>query len=308
MEKLIVGFAGEIASGKGEGTGIVRARYPGTPSFRFSDPLREFWASWRTHLLGAYGVTLPEGAQTPDLQEMSRQIRAIFGEDVLERAIVSRAKRSASSSPIVVIEGIRRLVDISVLINEPNFRLIYVEADPAVRWQRFVWRNEKPGDAARTFEEFLELGKAEAEREIRLLRDRAHLIVDNSGERWSLERKVSAAIAEWVPPRLSEGSLLAVTLSAGAALVKKYRGHRLYHIRRVGGGDWEVVPQNYATGTLDGWRGGEIALINEWLKEERGFRAFMTLDERNAFTDPVLDREGERFVLRFGNYVISLLA
>lgn len=200
MQKLLLGFAGEMAAGKGTGTGLVKLWHPGTPSFRFSDPLREFWTLWNAHCAEQYGVIFPEKASTPDLQRMSTLIRQLFGENSLERAIVARAERSTSASPLVIIEGIRRLVDISTLLANPqyHFRLVYIEADPKVRWMRHRTRNEKPGDADLTFEQFLELGNAEAEQQIRLLKSHAHLVIDNSGSSEVMEGILRAEVLKWL--------------------------------------------------------------------------------------------------------------
>lgn len=200
MKKLMIGHAGEMAAGKGTATDLEKVWYPGTDSFRFSDPLREFWTQWNEHCAACYSVAFPEKASTPDLQRMSTLVRQLFGENVLERAIALRAERSTSTSPIVIIEGIRRLVDISTLVTDSQyqFRLVYIEADPKVRWERHRMRNEKPGDADLTFEQFLELGRAEAEREIRSLKPHAHLVIDNSGTPNILEETLQKEVSKWL--------------------------------------------------------------------------------------------------------------
>lgn len=254
MKKLILGFAGEMAAGKGYATEFVKKRHPGTPSFRFSDSLREFYrlliappllstglfnqylasspfdetkareilreitdqafgflpeqtgyeaahhafATWviatfvRDHEHGSW----PTSATTADLQSISTAVRTIFAENALERAIMARVMRERSESPIVIVEGIRRLVDIGTFMSDATvpFRLIYVEADPYVRWQRHKARNEKPGDADLTYAQFLELGKAEAEEQIRLLRDHAHVIISNSADPQYLERALEVFV------------------------------------------------------------------------------------------------------------------
>lgn len=189
-----------MAAGKGTATALVKSWYPDTPSFRFSDPLREFWTLWNAHCMERYGVVFPVQASTPDLQRMSTLIREIFGENALERAMVARAARSISKSPIIIIEGIRRSVDISTLMadRENRFRLTYVEAEPNVRWERHRARNEKPGDASLTFEQFLELGKAEAEAQIRLLKPHAHLVIDNSKGEEHLTGVLTEALKQWL--------------------------------------------------------------------------------------------------------------
>lgn len=200
MKKLLLGFAGEMASGKGTAAELVKLWHPETPSFRFSDSLREFWVLWREHLATCHRLALPEEASTTDLQQLSTLVRQLFGENVLERAIVARAECSSAQSPIVVIEGIRRLVDVSTLVADPQycFHLTYIEACPEVRWERHRIRNEKPGDADLTFEQFVELGRAEPEQQIRLLKPHAHLVIDNSGPQGVLEETLRQQVGQWL--------------------------------------------------------------------------------------------------------------
>lgn len=178
------GFAGEMAAGKGTATEIIKNWYPETPSFRFSDSLREFYSWLGSEFLLHHSGTLPLNASTKDLQDLSTKIRELFGENSLERAVAARAERSVSKSPIVIIEGIRRLVDISTLMTDPryNFKLIYIDAAAQTRWKRHRVRNEKPGDAELSFKEFEELGRAEAEEQIRLLKPHAHVVLTNNGK------------------------------------------------------------------------------------------------------------------------------
>ena len=125
----------------------------------------------------------PHDASTPDLQDISTKVREFFGEDVLERAIATKAAASVSQSPFVVVEGIRRLVDIGRLMHDPvtPFFLFYIETELEKRHERHKKRNEKPGDAGLTLEQFIKLGEAEAEQQIRLLKPSAHVVIDNNG-------------------------------------------------------------------------------------------------------------------------------
>ena len=258
MKKIFLGFAGEMASGKGTATELIKQWYPGTPSFRFSDSLRDCYGSLlnelapigalHRHLLAvafpcddeavrltirvvaarAFGLPLhardvdaPHAAfatwvidefipahagvwsataSTPDLQAISTAVRRIFGENILERALMARAEGVVSPSPFIVIEGIRRLVDIGSLMHNPDvvFRLTYVFAHTGIRHERHRLRNEKPGDDKLSLEQFIELGKAEAEREIRLLEGHAHAVIDNGGSPEAFETAVSATLSDWL--------------------------------------------------------------------------------------------------------------
>ena len=116
----------------------------------------------------------------------------------VEETVIQRIEQTKTESPIVVIEGIRRFVDIGTLLKEPNFRLIYIEVDSEVAYERMKNRNENVSDAEITWEKFLELGNAEAEQQIRLLKHHAHLVIDNSGEHAKLETVLRAEVAKWL--------------------------------------------------------------------------------------------------------------
>ncbi|OGZ08939.1 MAG: hypothetical protein A3D65_05620 [Candidatus Lloydbacteria bacterium RIFCSPHIGHO2_02_FULL_50_13] len=135
-----------------------------------------------------------------NLQELSTAVRSIFAENILERTIVARVGRMRTKSPIVVVEGIRRLVDIGILLLSPNFHLTYIEIDPMVAYQRMVKQNENVGDAEMTFERFMELRNAEAEQQTRFLKPHAHLVIDNSGPPEVMERILRAEVAKWLAP------------------------------------------------------------------------------------------------------------
>src|SRR3989344_2822264 len=240
MQKLTVGVAGMMASGKTTASKFLRTMFPGTDSFRYSDSLRMFYRLLRglvltlpieaglpssAHFVGrrhtllahtleqSFGFDLkvfgtnyiafnqfalwltevfvprheghwPEWASTSDLQTLSTALRKFFGEDLLERSVSAHIASSVSKSHIIIIEGIRRLVDIDMFMKDRSipFFLVYAEAASKVRYARHKFRNEKPGDDLLTYEEFLELGQQEAAQQILLLRSHADLIIDTAHE------------------------------------------------------------------------------------------------------------------------------
>lgn len=115
------------------------------------------------------------------MQVLSTALRSIFGENILEQTVLSRIAQTQSPSPFVILEGIRREVDISSFLGNPNFVLVYLECDPKIAHARTQLRTENPGDATMSFEEFMHRREAEAEQQIRLLKPRARAVYDNSG-------------------------------------------------------------------------------------------------------------------------------
>jgi len=246
MAQLQLGFVAEMGGGKTASTTYVKEIYPGTPSERFSDSLREF-ITWfnerkmagefaggdRDHLEHAleeglcasypweivsraankgqflqfadwvvinwlYADTREVKVDRTTMQELSTALRTSFAENILEQTIIARSQTHHSGSPITIIEGIRRFVDIRAMLKEPSFKLVYLECDPKIAYLRTVSRNENPGDAEMTFEEFMLRRGAEAESQIKLLKPYAHLVIDNNGDIAALHSKLRHAILLWL--------------------------------------------------------------------------------------------------------------
>jgi dephospho-CoA kinase len=166
MNKIIIGLAGEIASGKGTAAKYIKEKYNGS-SHRFSTVLRDVIRR----------MYLKENRE--NMQKISTMLRDYFGSDILSKIIYHDVEND--SHEIVAIDGVRRLEDIEFLKNLSGFKLVYVEADMKKRYGRIKQRGENTDDAGKTFEEFENDHKKEAELEIKALKDKADMIVDNNG-------------------------------------------------------------------------------------------------------------------------------
>ncbi|MFA6105705.1 MAG: AAA family ATPase [Patescibacteria group bacterium] len=164
--KIVLGFVGDLASGKGTICKYLLEKY-GTNSYRFSTMLRDV-------LKRLYVENSRE-----NLQNLSTVLRTNFGQDLMSRVIAEDVKND--SKEIVAVEGIRRPTDITYLEKNPGFNLIYITADPQTRWERLVKRNENPGDDKKTFEEFTKDEGAEADRMIKELGKTAKFTITNNG-------------------------------------------------------------------------------------------------------------------------------
>lgn len=165
-KKLIIGLAGEMASGKGTITDYIVKNYSGK-NFRFSTILRDILNR----------LYLEETRE--NLQKLSTVLRDNFGQDVLSSAIAREAKNSEDK--ILVMDGVRRLSDIKFLKDFPGFKLVYIEADVEKRFQRISARGENIDDNTKTFEQFKKELEQESETQIRGLKDHADYIIDNNG-------------------------------------------------------------------------------------------------------------------------------
>ncbi len=179
MNKLIIGLTGQIASGKGVAKKYIEEKY-GATSFKFSDILRRILED----------LDIP---QTRDnVINLSIMLRQAYGEDLLARAMAKSV--TSASQDIIVIDGIRRLADIEYLKPIPEFFVIAITAEPQLRYQRLIKRNENPGDAEKTWEDFLADENKETERSIAQVAAEADYHLDNNESLESLHAQIDKII------------------------------------------------------------------------------------------------------------------
>ncbi|MFC1756479.1 AAA family ATPase [Patescibacteria group bacterium] len=181
MAKIILGLAGEMASGKGTISNYISGKYKGV-SQRFSTILRDVLD--RLYL----------DQSRENMQNISTCLRKAFGEDILANAMSEDVKKEKSE--IVLIDGVRRLPDIKYLRELPEFKLIYVEVNMKTRYERIIKRGENSDDSEKTYEEFVEDHKGEAELQIKNLKKNADFVIDNSGAINDLYSQVDSIISE----------------------------------------------------------------------------------------------------------------
>jgi dephospho-CoA kinase len=183
MAQLIIGITGLIASGKGTAASYLTERHDAS-AHRFSTMLRD--SLNRYHL-----------PHTRDnLVRLSELLRQSFGQDILASTMAEDAKND--SSRLVVIEGIRRIADISHLSKLPNFLLVKIISEPKVRYQRLIIRGENEDDNTKTYEQFLKDHKLPTEATIPEVMDLATEKLDNNLEIDSLKKQLDALIARYL--------------------------------------------------------------------------------------------------------------
>lgn len=177
----IIGIAGMIATGKGTIANYLVEHY-GATTFRFSEILQE--------VLSLYD--LEQSRQ--NIQTLSTMLRQSFGENVLAKSLVKKTKNSTAS--LIVIDGVRRLIDTTELKTLANFHLIGVVADPQIRYQRHLDRGRLAGDREMTFAEFQQRDLAETELQIPSVVTSADYTIDNSGSHEALYQQIDAMMAK----------------------------------------------------------------------------------------------------------------
>ena len=181
MSKIIIGLTGPLASGKDVAKKYIDRKYSAS-TYKFSTVLRDILD--RLHL----PIT------RNNMQDLSLDLRNRFGSDILAKVITADAKNNAND--IVIVDGVRRLDDIKHLRNLPEFNLISIDANEKVRYDRMKLRNENKGDNVKTFEEFLEDCRKEAELEIPTVMAQASYYLNNSGTLKDLYEQIDKIIEE----------------------------------------------------------------------------------------------------------------
>lgn len=181
MAKIILGVAGEIASGK-DTVGNYLAEKHNAFKLYFSHPLRDTLD--RLHL----------DQNRENLAKLSLHLRKAFGEDILSRALLAAAE--GGDKEFVVIDGVRRLPDIIHMETDENFYFCYVETSPEIRYERLTKRRQNVDDAGKTYSQFEKDAQLETERQIRDLKSRADFIINNDGTFEELKQQVDKMVEE----------------------------------------------------------------------------------------------------------------
>ncbi|HPN96482.1 MAG TPA: AAA family ATPase [Candidatus Moranbacteria bacterium] len=179
MAKVILGLAGEIASGKGTTAKYICDKYNGS-AHRFSTMLRDV----------AKRLYLEENRE--NLQKISTVFRENFFDDILSSVIAKDVENDKHE--IIAIDGVRRMADISYLKRLPNFKLVYIDTSIENSFGRLTQRGENMDDKDKTFEEFKKDHEREAELQIRDLKEKADYVIDNNGTTEELYRQIDEII------------------------------------------------------------------------------------------------------------------
>ena len=104
----------------------------------------------------------------------------VAGEEILGNVIYSRAL--LDKSDVIFLDGVRRPQDVAMLRRFSGSSLVFVFAPLDQRYEWLKARADRPGDANKTWEEFLREQAAESESKIDELRHSAYFKIDNCGD------------------------------------------------------------------------------------------------------------------------------
>ena len=181
MKKIIIGLAGEMASGKGSVSSYLEEKH-NAKTYRFSDVFRNILKI--LHLSESRG----------NISDLSSMVRKTFGEDIISKATAESVKKGGSE--IIVVDGVRRPDDLKYFKKMPEFKLVFVDTDIEKRYERIVKRGENSDDNTKKLEDFKKDHKREAESQAKDLKNIADKIIDNNGTIESLYRQVDEIVGE----------------------------------------------------------------------------------------------------------------
>jgi dephospho-CoA kinase len=145
-----------------------------------------------TYLSRSLGIMSLEHSRD-NLIKMSEALRTTFGEDALSHAIAHAAAKS--QAPIAVIDGIRRIQDLAELETMPNFKLLAVETDQKIRYDRITNRGEKTDEQSMSMEQFLAHEQRSTEVTVPETMLRATYRLSNNGTPEELVERVDTLMA-----------------------------------------------------------------------------------------------------------------
>jgi len=182
MPKLILGFVGEMSSGKGTAVKYLHEKY-NAQTYRFSTMLRDVLDR----------LYLPHTRD--NMIDLSIWIRQRFGEDTMAKVMAKDIEKSNAN--FIAVDGIRRIADIEYLKKNPGFHLIEIVAEPRVRFERLKARRENTDDAKKTWQQFQDDASKETEKSIRKIAIEAEDKVDNNKNLEELYRQLDGLVEQY---------------------------------------------------------------------------------------------------------------
>ena len=179
MPKIILGFTGLIACGKGTATQYLKEKYQ-AETFRFSTMLRDVCSRlYMEH-------------SRENLSGISTVLREFFGQDLMAKVMAKDVENSQAE--LIVVDGIRRMEDVKYLRVLPNFKLVSIESEMKIRYQRLLKRDENSDDQNKTWEQFQADHQLETELTILDTMKAADIVIINDGSLEDLQKQLDKLV------------------------------------------------------------------------------------------------------------------
>jgi len=181
--KIVIGLAGSIASGKDTVADYVTRKFNGQ-SVSFSQPLRDILNR----------VFLP--INRINMSKLAQALVDNFGGDVLSNTITEEIK--INPKQIFVLPNIRRESDYVCMVNEPSFDfyLVGINTDIKTCYDRLIKREQNVDDKGKTWEDFQKDLQLSTEVGIADLVKKSMYQLDNNSSHEDLYSQIDKLIAE----------------------------------------------------------------------------------------------------------------
>ena len=172
----IIGLVGEKGSGKD-----TFSRYLTEISdkkinhIRFSDLLKQTLKLWDIEPSRAH------------LQKLA-QLLEDFGSGTVAHGLEKQIEETEAD--IIILDGIRWKPDVELLRKFPDHKLVYITANPKLRFERLKNRGEKTGESEMTYDQFQEEENAENELLIPEIGSEADARIENNGTIEEFDTKI----------------------------------------------------------------------------------------------------------------------
>lgn len=188
-----IGIIAEKGAGKGLFVKIAQKLLPQykISSIRYSDIPREILA------------VLGKEESRENMQIISTALRRAFDDEGIFNTAVKKRLQNTDAD-VVVLDGVRKPKE-AELVKELNGILVYITADPRVRFERRRKEAENADETGMPWEQFQKQEEAAPEVDIRNIGETmADAKIENNGSMEEFENKVKAFLENKVTPMLDK--------------------------------------------------------------------------------------------------------
>lgn len=186
MEKVYIGIIAEKGAGKGLFVSLAQKLKPQykVATVRFSDIPREIL------------TTLKKDISRENMQILSTALRKAFAEEgVFNKPVKSRLQDTKAD--LTILDGVRKKEE-AEMVKELGGALLYIKADPQIRFERRKKDAENTDEAKMSWEQFQKQDLAETEISIREIGEKmADATIENNGSMEEFENSIKEFLQKY---------------------------------------------------------------------------------------------------------------